>query len=232
MWKWIRILILCLCLPAAAGAGDRVDLLVYRVKEPGLAPYVSRILVSDAFVRIDEGAASPNGYTLYNRVSHRIYNVDPEGESVLVLEPPLRQPRPPEGFLLEQRLDADPDAPPVGGRPVHRLELRAQGRVCRVLRVVPGLMPRAVQGLRELRLALARLQGVPDEEEARRIDPCELAEYHYAPERALSHGLPVLDRMGERSRLLLDYDEAFEAPETLFQIPETYRRAAPPPLGG
>ncbi len=226
------VLLLLLLAAPLLRAGQTVDLLVYRVEEPGLAPYISRILVSDAFVRIDEGAASTAGYTLYNRVSRRIYNVDPEEETVLVLDPPPRQPRAPAGLELESRLAEEPDAPQVAGRRPRRLELLADGRLCRTLQVVDGLMPRAVQGLRELRLALARLQGEPTPEPGEAPAPCELAEYLYAPARSLEHGLPLVDLlMDGRRQWLLDYDPDFPAEADLFRIPEHYRLVVPPALG-
>jgi len=227
MQKVMGFLLLAL---AGTATAQQVDLLVYRVKEEGVAPYISRILVSDAFVRIDEGEDSPYGYTLYNRVSHRIYNVDPEEETVLVLQPPVAQPQPPEGFSMDAVLLRDPGAPPVAGRSPRKLELRAAGRLCRTLQVVEGVMPRAVQGLRELRLALARLQGTPAGDDS--VDPCELAEYVYAPARALEYGLPLLDLMEGKQQVLLDFDPAFEVPEEVFQVPESYDRVVPPPLVG
>jgi len=209
---------------------QEVDLLVYRVKERDAPAYISRILVSDAYVRIDEGENSPNGYTLYNRVSHRIYNVDPEEETVLVLQPPVEQPVAPGKFHLEERLVADPAAPPLSGHPPRQLGLWAEGKHCRTLQVVEGLMPRAVQGLRELRLALARLQGQGPANEMQ--DPCDLAEYLYAPARHLGHGLPLADVMAGKRQVLVDFDPAFEAPDELFQVPAEYERVVPPLLTG
>ena len=225
MWK---LMLAASLLWSAAATAEKVDLLVYEVKEEGLPKYLSRILVSDAFVRIDEGESSANGYTLYNRVSHRIHNVDPEEETVLILRPPDRQPVPPESLRLEAKLKEEPLAPGIGGRQTRRLELYADGRLCRTLQVVPGIMPRAVQGLRELRLALARLQG--DSAVEPKADPCELAEYLYAPTRHLAHGLPLLDVMTVKRQVLVDFDPAFETSERLFEVPADYEVVTPPPL--
>ena len=227
MWKLILSILLAWAAPVAA---EEVDLLVYEVKEEGLPKYLSRILVSDAFVRIDEGATSSNGYTLYNRVSHVLYNVDPEEETVLVLQPPGQQPKPPRSLRLDEKLAADPDAPPIGGRKPRKLELYANGRLCRTLQVVEGLVPRAIQGLRELRLALARLQGeVPLQADG---DACELAEYVYAPTRALEHGLPLADLMQSKQQWLVDFDSHHEVKDLLFEVPVEYQQVVPPSLGG
>jgi len=227
MWKLIFFVLLAWIATVAA---EEVDLLVYAVKEEGLPKYLSRILVSDAFVRLDEGAASSNGYTLYNRVSHVLYNVDPEEETVLVLQPSGQQPRSPESLRLDEKLAADPDAPEIGGRKPRKLELYANGRLCRTLQVVEGLVPRAIQGLRELRLALARLQGEVSLEG--NSDACELAEYVYAPTRALEHGLPLVDLMQGKQQWLVDFDSHHEVKDLLFEVPVEYEQVVPPSLGG
>ena len=176
------------------------------------------------------GGESSSGYTLYNRVSHVLYNVDPEEGTVLLLTPPDHQPRVPEALHLEEKLAADPDAPEIAGRQPRKLELYANGRLCRTLQVAAGLMPRAVQGLRELRLALARLQGkVQPEDES---DTCELAEYVYAPTRALAHGLPLVDLMQGKQQWLVDFDSRHEVQDALFEVPEEYEPVIPPSLGG
>lgn len=224
------IVLALLLLLASEGWSQQAELLVYRVKEPGLPPYISRILVTDAFVRIDEGAESRAGYTLYNRVSHRLYNVDPEEETVLELVPPQRQPQPPVDLRLDMSSTPAKEAPPVAGRQVLNVELRANGQHCRRLQVVPGLMPGAIQGLRELRLALARLRAMPDE--AMKEDPCALAELLYAPTRHLENGLPLVDILPDKQQLLVDFDPAFQVPDGSFRVPEDYRRVVPPSLQG
>ncbi len=227
MRKLIFSILLLLATPLLA---EEADLLVYEVKEEGLPKYLSRILVSDAFVRIDEGEESSSGYTLYNRVSHVLYNVDPEEGMVLLLTPPDPQPQVPEGLHLEEKLAADPDAPEIAGRQLRKLQLYANGRLCRTLQVVEGLLPKAVQGLRELRLALARLQGdVPLDADS---DACELVEYVYAPTRALAYGLPLVDLMQRKQQWLVDFDSRREVQDALFQVPEEYEPVVPPTLGG
>ncbi len=224
MRRWIFALSLALS-PGWLLAVEAVRL-DYLVSEPELdQPYHSRILVTDAFVRLDEGE-DDGAYTLYNRVSHQIYNVDPEEETVLVLTPPSTRPRVPGDLDLSYRLVAQPEAPEVAGHRPRRLELFAGGRLCRVLMVVPDTLEVALQGLRELRLALARLQGPPDSE----TDLCEQAELIYAPTRHLDHGLPISDRWDVQTRLLVNFDRAVQVDDALFDIPLHYQRVIPPPL--
>ena len=222
MWK---ILLLILGLTAAARA-ERADLLLYRVKEPELPPYTSRILVTDAFVRLDEGEGSTNGYTLYNRVSHTFYNVDPQEQTVLVLQPPRHQPET-ETSKLQYRVTTDGEAPLVDGRRPLRIELMAEGRRCRLLQVLPDTLPRAMQGLRELRAALARLQSQGDPGE---LSACQEANLVAMPELPYEHGLPLVDWRPDQQQWLVDFRENLSVPDSLFEVPPLYERIVPPPL--
>ena len=224
-----RLILLLMILVSPAGA-EQADLLLYEVHEPGLPGYRSRILVTDAFVRLDEGEGSTAGYTLYNRVSRLIYNVDPEEETVLVLTPSDRQPAAPRDLQLEARRVADPGAPKVAGQVPLRIELHADGELCRTLQVIQGTMERALQGLRELRLALARLGQEPAE--PLHLSACERAEFIYAPTRALDHGLPLADLMPQRQQWLVEFGERREVGEGLFEVPLRYEQVVPPALDG
>lgn len=224
----LTILLLLLGL-ASSPEAEQADLLLYEVQEAGLPKYRSRVLVTDAFVRLDEGEGSADGYTLYNRVSHVIYNVDPEEETVLVLTPPDRQPSAPETLHLEARQIPDEEAPKIDGHVPARVELYANGELCRTLQVINGPMPRAIQGLRELRQALARLQG---EGAGVSVSPaCELAEFVYAPTRSLDHGLPLVDLMQQKQQWLVDFRSGQEVPEGIFAVPAGYEQVVPPSLG-
>lgn len=209
---------------------EQVDLLVYAVDEPGVTRYISRILVNDAWVRLDEGGESAGGYTLYDRVGRVIYNVDPESQTVLLMAPGGKQPVLPGELKLTQSLTADPEAPAVAGKRVSQLKLFANGEPCRTLQVAEGVMPKALQGMRELRLTLARLQEGAATLPGASLSACEMAEYLYAPVRALDHGLPLVDEMGGKRQWLIDFNPLFEVSDALFQVPADYERVEAPSL--
>jgi hypothetical protein len=209
---------------SAAAAEQQAALLVYRAWEPGLAPYISRVLVTPRYVRMDEGDGGSQ-YTLYDRQQAVIYNVDDEERSILVIDPPETRLPLPDDLQLEQRVSLDKDAPAIAGRQPQRVILLANGDSCRELVAVPGLMEPAVAGLRDLQTTLgqvqaATLQVLPADMQT----PCDLAENVYAPLRSLDFGLPIQEAGAGRGRALVDFSAAHAVSDSLFVLPAEYTR--------
>ncbi|RMG36744.1 MAG: UDP-2,3-diacylglucosamine hydrolase [Gammaproteobacteria bacterium] len=207
-------------------------LLVYKVWEKGSDPYISRILVTDDHVRLDEGSDGGD-FTLLDRKAGVIYNVSPDDRSILVMAPEAGEPRREEALVLSMTDEPDEEAPKVAGKIPHRLELLANGERCATLTVVPGLMEPALEGLRDFRRVLARVQAasmaaMPQEMQT----ACELAMLVQAPTRSLDHGLPLSEESAGRVQLLLDYETAFDADGVLFELPKDYRRIRMSDLAG
>ena len=227
----IKVLCLAAGLSAAAQAANQdSDLLVYRVWEPGLEPYISRFLVTPRYVRIDEGGDDA-GYTLFDRREHIIYNISHADRSVLVMNPPSQVPKQPDDLKLDERIEDDPKAPRIAGKAPQHISLLANGQVCRELVVVPGLMPEAMAALRDFQQVLARVQAatlsaMPSDMQT----PCDLADNVYAPLRPLAHGLPIQEHSPTRSRSLVDFENSYQADDKLFGIPADYERSPMPGL--
>ena len=207
-------------------AGE-AELLVYQVKEPGVDNYISRILVTRRYLRLDEGGEPDAGYTIFDRKEKKIFNVDPLEKTVLEMVPPAFQPVPPTEMNLKEQVTTDTDSPKVAGRQPVKIRLQANGETCRELVVVTATLPDAVSAMKELYQALARMQypavGSPGYTE----NSCELSEYIYAPQRAFSHGLPLWDVMGGKQRMLVDFKQAFEVPDDTFEVPDDFDRVQP-----
>ena len=212
----------------AVGAKVGADLLVYRVEETGLEPYFSRILVTADHLRLDEGDDN-GGYTLYERSTGVIYNVDPEERSVLVIDPPRARPRSPVALELGNDVLPAQDLAPVDGIAPRRHRLLANGQVCEELTAVPGLMEEAMDAVADFYDRLADqhgtvVTGMPDE----LIDPCDLAQHVYAPRRSYGFGLPVDQRAPRVHRALVDHAKGVPSDTALFQVPHDFRRLAMP----
>lgn len=213
--------------PAIAEEID-ADLLVYRVEESGLEPYFSRFLITADHLRMDEGEDT-GGYTLYDRFSGVIYNVDPEERSVLVIDPPRSRPPSPLAIeLAEETVPAD-GLPQLDGVEPERHRLLANGGVCEELTAVPGVMAEATAALAEFydRLGFQHgvvVTGMPDD----MIDPCDLAQHVYAPRRPYAFGLPVEQRSPRVHRRLVDHARAVPSDDALFEVPDDFRRIAMP----
>lgn len=218
------LIIAALCLVSAGVHARSASLLVYKVWEQGVEPYVSRILVTPDHLRLDEGGAS-GGYTLFDRQQEILYNVSPQDRSVLVMNPTGFAPDDNAGLILEQEVTEDEQAPTVAGQRPKHVRLLANGEVCTELVVIDGVMDDAVEGLSELKLVLARIQNstldaVPLDSRT----PCQLANDLYAPDRSLQFGLPLQERSPGRSQSLVDFSDTFDADDALFEVPDAFDR--------
>jgi hypothetical protein len=230
MQKILTPLALALGLSTAALAEQSSTLLVYKVWEQGMGSYTSRVLVTPRFVRLDEGEGTLD-YTLFDREQDIIYNISSEDRTALVMNPPVSEAEPPKDLVLDQRVAADPAAPKIAGHAPQNVTLLANGQVCREMVTVPGLLPEAMDGLRDLQRIVARVQAatlsiVP----ADMVTPCELADDVHAALRPLDHGLPIKERTERRSRSLVDFNPAYVVADDVLEIPAGYARVPMPGL--
>jgi hypothetical protein len=197
-------------------------LLVYQVWEQGAEPYVSRIMVTPDYVRLDEGDDA-GGYTLFDRRQEILYNVD--DRSVLVMNPTAPVPEDNQALILQEQVKPDEQAPRVAGQQPQDVKLYANGELCSELVVVEGVMQEAVDGLAELKLVLARIQAATlDAMPLETRTPCDMAGNLYAPDRSLRFGLPLQERSEGRSQSLVDFIPDRELPDVLFTLPEQFCR--------
>lgn len=226
--------LLCICLFSLPTlAAETAALLVYQVVEPGLDPYVSRYLVNSHYLRLDEGANAPEGYTLFDRQRGVIYNISPEDQTVLVIDPPDKLPDPPPGLQVREAVELDQQAPLISGRRPSNVKLIANELVCVEAVSVAGLMDDAVKALVEFRQVLARVQGavvsrLPEDS----TSACDMAQHIHAATRTLEQGLPIVEKSPAMSQSLLDFDPSFQVTAELFRLPGDYRRIPMPGLSG
>ena len=220
-----KILILTALLMWSAGAAAvQTGLLVYRVWEEGIEPYVSRVMVTEDYVRLDEGS-DVAGFTLFDRRQEILYNVQVEDRTILVMNAELPVDEDSPGLILSEEVKTDEAAPRVAGVQPKQVRLFANGELCNEMVVIEGVMDDALEGLRELKVSLARIQAATLE--ATPLDmrtPCDLAANLYAPERVLDFGLPLQERSTGRSQSLVDFSAGHEADESLFRLPAGFSR--------
>ncbi len=210
----------------ASSADEQVELLLYRVQSPGEEASFNRLLASKDFLRLD-GGEQDSGYILFDRREQRIYSVNHEEQSILVIDPPALA----DGFGANApRIDVQSvtpvEAPEVAGVKPLRWRLVAAGKSCREAFVLPGLMPNAVTAYGEYLRVLARQQAqalatIPAEFQ----DACDDAVHVYAPDALLQKGMPLDIWSGENYReSLVDFRAAFKVPESAFSLPAGYSR--------
>jgi hypothetical protein len=211
--------------PAEARAAQtaRVAMLLFDEEEPGTGVYPVRYLISDAYLRIDDGHDASD-YILLDRSSSVIYSVSHEYGNILVIH---RQPPGslPEDLKLAHEPVPDTEAPSIAGKQPRQYRYLANGELCYEAVLVPGLMTAAVEGLAEYELLLGRQQATKLESTPAQLrTPCFLSRYIHAPGRHLEQGLPiqVWDDSGYR-QTLVNFSDRTDVSTHLFEVPSEYQ---------
>ena len=221
----VALLMIVAAMPLQAQSVNGV-LLKYMVSEPGLEPHPSRIIVTDSMVRMDDGEKEGD-YLLFDRRQQRISSVTHEDETIFEISMREVEALSPMELKRERRLRPDDNAPAVGGRRPHQMQLEVNDKTCFDAVVVPGLMPDVVSALREFKRVLAGEQAkLVYELPVEMLEDCDLALHTFYPEWTLESGLSIqeLDLSTGRGMLLVDIVEAYPADTQLFVLPEGYRR--------
>ena len=226
--RLIVILLLAWCLSGAVGAAETTaQLLVYRVIEPGGEPYVSRLLSTPDFLRLDQGQQD-NGFILLDRKARIIYSVNSEDHSILVIDPPRQARKLPSSLRLSDSQQAEAGMPKVAGKSPEYWQFFVNERLCRSAVVVPGLLPLAKAAYAEYLDLLAYQQlmtqtAVPSQLQ----DPCDQAIHIYAPLAVLDKGLPLREwhEAGWRQELL-DFRNEISVSGESFELPADYHRVS------
>lgn len=191
--------------------------------ESGAEPYITRMLFSKDFIRIDDG---PDGkdFILYDRQQKRIFSVVTESESILVVDPGTSLKQAPKNLEIRSIQVPDPDIPEISGHKPQYTQYSANNQLCYHVVASAELLPEVTQILREYRAVLAAQQqqiqaNTPPELQT----PCFLANYIYAPVRYLEHGFPVQqwDTTGYR-RSLIAFTKDTPVDRTNFALPANY----------
>lgn len=232
--KWSLALLLVLlagaCTQPDGGSRQQatVTLLSYQEQEAGVEPYPLRILVSERFLRFDDGYDASD-FMLMERETQTIYSVSHEDQSILVIADYPAAEAAPDELVLDEERAVDTAAPEIAGKQPEYIRFLASGTVCYHAMVVPGLLEPVTTALAGYATALGNRQfsdlaAVPGD----MLTPCFLSRYVYAPARHLRQGLPIQewDETGYR-RTLVDFSEAATVDADLFELPEAYERFRP-----
>lgn len=202
-------------------------MLVYEEQEAGVEAYPVRILVIPGYLRMDDGH-DDDDFILFDRTSRTLFSISHADREILVIQqgtPGDGQAALPDLNLGIEKTE-DKNVPPVAGRTPEIYRFTAAGETCLEAVVVPGLLPPAVQALREYgRLLAERQRATLDNTPVEFRTPCYLSRYVYAPGRQLEKGLPIRewDSSGYR-RMLTDFRDKVAIDPVLFELPSGYDR--------
>lgn len=201
----------------------QATILWYVEQEPGIDPYRVRYIVTQDYLRSDDGIDGQD-FLLFDRGQRTIYSVVPQNRSVLqIVGDGAVSDAPPELAIRVNR-HADTQAPRIGNKQPVKLELSAGDSVCKSAVVAPGLL----EGEREVFLEFSQVLAAQQLRTLNNTPPelrtdCFLARYLYAHDFHFKAGMLIAEwsPQGER-RELVDIEERVTVPASLFDIPDSY----------
>jgi hypothetical protein len=198
--------------------------LFFAERELGGEPFQTRMLITSRYLRIDEGSDAGD-YILFDRVQSAIYSVNYADKTILVITPSKVDLAPPKVFKHEVQVDKD-SYPDVGGKKVKHYRLLTNQARCYDVFAAQGLLPEALRVLREYHETLAGEQAADMKHTPKEVQSaCDLANHIFLPTRHLEQGFPVRQKdMAGNTRQLINYDKHYRNDQTLFQLPENFRR--------
>lgn len=205
---------------STGGEVEAATVLRFGEIEAGSEAVVSRMIVTDTYMRMDSGSDADD-FVLLDRTAGAIYSTNAEDSSVLEIHYRDLNTVPPVELAVEWVSREMPDAPRVEGKqPVHHRML-VNGHECLNVVAVAGLLPEAVAAMREYKRVLASehrraLPQIPMEVH----DACDLARNVFFVESIFEFGLPLQewDDSGYR-RMLEGYERGLPMEQGLFELP-------------
>lgn len=209
MGRWLAALWLL-----GAGTLHAADMLVVRYvdQDPGDPPYLTRILVTPDFLRMD-GGEDDGDFVLLDRRQRQVVNVMRDSRLAMVFRPGALPPRP-AGW--KPRLDAQTGAP--GTR---RFALTLNDVVCSEGVAAAAAAPDAARAMAEFKAVLAATQYRVWKDGPRDLQhDCDLANLVWETGTTLELGLPLEERefTGRTRRFESQSSEPLQP--GLFQVPE------------
>lgn len=206
--KWLALWLLGM---GTAHAADMVEFR-YVDQDPGDPPYLTRMLVTTDFMRMDSGE-DDGDFILLDRRKRTVTNVMRDNQLALVFTPGKLPPRP-AGW--KPRLDVRPAAP--GTR---RFSLVVNGVTCSEGVAARAAAPDAARAMAELKSVLAAMQyrvwqTTPPE---LRHD-CDLANQVWESGTTLKLGLPLEEREFTGRTRQFERESSQPLRPELFRLPE------------
>ncbi|TCK17787.1 hypothetical protein DFR30_1029 [Thiogranum longum] len=217
---------LSVALPSVAET--RATVLWYLEQEAGNEPWEVRYIITDHYLRSDQGDGSVD-FVLLDRREKQIYNVVEDSRTILNIDGRGETGKRPEALDIEVKRSHDSDAPTLEGQDSTTLKLFADGELCYSSVVVEGLMDDSRDAFEAFADVLAvQQQRSKGNTPAEYITPCFQARYLYKADFDVALGLPVITwgPKGEH-RQLLRYERDVVIDDALFELPKDYEQYQP-----
>lgn len=207
---------------AAAQAADMIELR-YQDSEGGAPAYQTRILVTERYLRMDDGNDSAD-FVLFDRKTGKVSNVMHERKMLMALQHKKLPQQPAHAYRMERKVT------PVRAGTV-RVQVLADGRLCSETVAAARLYPDAARALAEYKAALAYTQWVTYRNTPAELrQDCDLVHHVWQSGMALSQGLPIEEHdYSGRIRQYVGGETRKLKPE-LFELPKNYESFSLPDI--
>lgn len=194
-------------------------------KEEGVEPYQTRMIITENFVRVDDGKDSKD-YVLFNRRKKIVYSVNSDEKTVMAVHDKKITITPPIKLVHSvENMQALKSAPEIEGLKARHYQLKTNNEICYDVVAVENLMPEVVNALIEFHSHMAADSAVTfNNIPADLHDACEMSMHTFAATRHLQMGFPIKEwGKGNYLRSLMDYQADYKVDEKLFKLPENYQ---------
>lgn len=221
--------LICLLLTTLTAWADTAAVLVYLEKEPRQDPYLSKVTISDGYMRIDSGR--DGGFVLFDRKKKEVYSVSGFDKTIMVISKRVALSKSPiEISFKTEPVEIEEQ---IFNRKMFHHRLFANAQRCADIFSVEmdkGIIPI----LKEFYNILARehaqvLQSTPKDV----LDPCDLSLHIYHSNARFKYGLPSqeIDYTGKQ-RILLDFELQRQVPDKWWTLPKDYPQYHPGQIRG
>jgi hypothetical protein len=206
------------------GVVIEVQEVILEEAEPGIEPYLTRMLLWGKRLRIDNDGGA-DGYLLFDAELNRILSVANGDQSIVKIQPHewMRQLEVSKLVVDRKQLQMK-DAPKVANITPTLNQLVIEDRSCQTTVSVDGFLPEFIPVMQQYKRLLAldgyqRLDQVPEEFQ---ID-CYLSNFIYFSDEAWKYGFPINQKTsGGVTKRLVSFGHKLVS-ALLFDIPAEYR---------
>jgi len=220
---FVFILAACQEAPSGSSPSGKSQYIVYMDEEQGIDPYQTRIIVTPQFARFDDGEGSED-YVVFDRNSRTIYSVNTQSRTVMLVHEKKSDLQAPFELVYSVKdLGEMKDAPQIKQHAPRHYQYLTNETVCLDVVSLPELMPEAVVAMQEFHEVLASdsaatFSNLPADMHA----PCDISLSTFAPTQHLQNGFPIREWKPGYSRMLVDFQEDYQADPALFELPADY----------
>jgi hypothetical protein len=198
----------------AVQAADMIDLR-YQDSEDGAPVYATRILVTDRYLRMDDGS-DDGDFILFDRKTGKVTNVLHDRKMLMAVLDRKIPKQPPHAYKVERKVT-------LVRAGTARVQVLADGKLCSETVAVAKLFPEAARAMAQYKAALAYTQWTTYRNTPAELrQDCDLVHHVWQADMAFSEGLPIEERdYAGRLRQYVGGERRMLDP-ALFKLPEGY----------